>query len=319
MRVPTGATHRLLRTHNLRLALDHIRAHGPVSRAEFARASGLSKPTSSSLLEDLVGYGLVRGEERSQGIGRPAVYFSPAPEAATVLVVEVGPTAGRTVLAGFDGAVLTEEVRTDRASADPLADGRRWAAELLAAAGIAPGRVHRALLGVCGPATAGALLPGVPTQVLTDSQLAASAEYEHPHRGGGPVDHLAYVAVDDPLCVGLVLGGRLHRAARPAPPGTPPRSVEEAAVRLADSLAPIARSTGIETVTLGGTERLGGEAVVKLLDEELRQRLPEPPELTAAALGDRAVVTGGIRLALSGASEDLLDAIGTGPLHAGRR
>ena len=61
-----------LRQHNLALVAQCIAAGEPVSRAGIATATGLTKTTVSSLVDDLVGAGLVteRGPEASGRIGR---------------------------------------------------------------------------------------------------------------------------------------------------------------------------------------------------------------------------------------------------------
>jgi hypothetical protein len=62
-----------LRQHNLALVAQSIAAGEPVSRAGIAAATGLTKTTVSSLVDDLVGAGLVSelGPEASGKIGRP--------------------------------------------------------------------------------------------------------------------------------------------------------------------------------------------------------------------------------------------------------
>jgi predicted NBD/HSP70 family sugar kinase len=74
--VKTGgvpARQEALRQHNLALVLQCIAAAEPVSRAGIAAATGLTKTTVSSLVDDLVGAGLVTelGPEASGKIGRP--------------------------------------------------------------------------------------------------------------------------------------------------------------------------------------------------------------------------------------------------------
>src|SRR5690242_4082265 len=58
MRGQTG-TPQLLRTMNERLLLDRLREHGPASRGDLAKATGLSKPTVSAALSGLQEAGLV--------------------------------------------------------------------------------------------------------------------------------------------------------------------------------------------------------------------------------------------------------------------
>ncbi|HET8842220.1 MAG TPA: helix-turn-helix domain-containing protein, partial [Ktedonobacteraceae bacterium] len=53
-------TPRLLRAINERILLEQLRRNGPLSRAQLARATGLSKPTVSNALGNLERVGLVR-------------------------------------------------------------------------------------------------------------------------------------------------------------------------------------------------------------------------------------------------------------------
>ena len=76
-------TPRLLREMNERGLLEHLRLYGPLSRAQLARATGLSKPTVSLALANLERAGLVRpiGQTSSEGWGRQAILFEPDPTA----------------------------------------------------------------------------------------------------------------------------------------------------------------------------------------------------------------------------------------------
>ena len=65
----SAARPQLIRALNEQLLLGHIRDHGPCSRADLARLSGLSKPTVSLALANVEQAGLIR--EAGQRIGRP--------------------------------------------------------------------------------------------------------------------------------------------------------------------------------------------------------------------------------------------------------
>src|ERR671934_865592 len=62
-----GGTPSLLRAINERSVLELVRRLGPVSRAQIARESVLSKPTVSQALAALLRAGLVREAGRSSG------------------------------------------------------------------------------------------------------------------------------------------------------------------------------------------------------------------------------------------------------------
>jgi predicted NBD/HSP70 family sugar kinase len=70
---PTPARQHTVRQHNLALVLGQVAAGGPLSRARIASATGLTKATVSSLVDDLVHAGLVTelGPEARGVVGRP--------------------------------------------------------------------------------------------------------------------------------------------------------------------------------------------------------------------------------------------------------
>ena len=70
----TKVAHGLMREVNRSIVLDILREGVPVSRVELARRTRLSKPTVSSIVEDLTSAGLVRevgADAASHGTGRP--------------------------------------------------------------------------------------------------------------------------------------------------------------------------------------------------------------------------------------------------------
>jgi predicted NBD/HSP70 family sugar kinase len=69
------ANQRSVRRHNLGVVLRHVADHGPRSRAAIAQETGLNKTTVSSLVGELLEFGLVRETEvELRGtVGRPAL------------------------------------------------------------------------------------------------------------------------------------------------------------------------------------------------------------------------------------------------------
>src|SRR5947207_10746354 len=81
----------LLRSINERSVLELIRRLGPLSRAEVARRSGLSKPTVSLLLSELARADLVRQVGRSSGgKGPTAMLYELNSRAGWVVGIDVG-------------------------------------------------------------------------------------------------------------------------------------------------------------------------------------------------------------------------------------
>ena len=89
---PVPARQSSLRDHNLGLALTQV-AHSaaPVSRADIAAATGLTRSTASTLVDSLIASGLVRelGPGTRSGAGRPATGLVVDPDGAAGIGLEV--------------------------------------------------------------------------------------------------------------------------------------------------------------------------------------------------------------------------------------
>src|ERR1041384_476936 len=104
------ATPPLLRSLNERTVLETIRDGSPISRAEIARRSGISKPTVSLALQSLVEADLVReSATRPDGPGYGAVYFEPVAEAAIVLGLDLGARFVRGAVCDLAGDVRARQ------------------------------------------------------------------------------------------------------------------------------------------------------------------------------------------------------------------
>src|SRR5215467_3230718 len=114
------ATPTLLRDLNERTVLDAIRSGAPISRAEIARRSGISKPTVSLALQSLLQAELVRETaERPDGPGYGAVYFEPVAEAAVVLGLDLGARFVRGAVCDLSGSIRARQ-DVELAGADAL-------------------------------------------------------------------------------------------------------------------------------------------------------------------------------------------------------
>jgi predicted NBD/HSP70 family sugar kinase len=227
------ATPPLLRALNERAVLDVIRRAAPISRAEVARQSGISKPTVSSALRALLDAGLVReAAARDDGPSYGAVFFEPVPDAAIVLGVDVGARYLRAAIADLSGAIRArQDVELHGADAEGvLAVMDEVRASLLAASRLGEHLVDSAVVampGVVGPHDEIGLAGGVAglggeafTQQLrarlpfdvrfeNDVNLAALGEAWAGVAQG--VDDFAVLHVGTGTGVGMVLGGELHR------------------------------------------------------------------------------------------------------------
>jgi len=232
----SAARPQLIRALNEQLLLGHIRDHGPCSRADLARLSGLSKPTVSLALATVEQAGLIR--EAGQRIGRPgrsALLYEIRPEAGFVLGLDVGAQYIRGALADVAG-----EVRA-RSSARSHASGGRSRVEelvslaqgLCAQSGITLQDVTQTVIGSPGiydaRRNAMALTGGLPgwdrpavlvrlrevfgQALVVKNNVEPAALAERANGNGREVDSFAFVHVGTGIGMGLVIGDQLFRGA----------------------------------------------------------------------------------------------------------
>ncbi|MFF7246965.1 ROK family protein [Embleya sp. NPDC008237] len=226
----------VLRSINERVLLDRVRAAAPISRAQLARDTGLSKPTVSTALEALERAGLVRAVGLETGArGRAALLYEPDPTAGYVVGIDVGRSWIRVAVADLDGRLLARQDRHNRArtSATMLATATDLAQTVVADAGLAPTAVVHTVIGCPGvydraadriryavnlpgwgrPGLRGRMESalGTTVDIVNDANLAALGEY---HSGAGVGCPLfVYVTVGTGLGMGIVADGRLFPGA----------------------------------------------------------------------------------------------------------
>lgn len=225
----------LLRLINSRKIVDAVLEVAPrgISRADVARATGLSKPTVSALVGDLEAAGLMRMADPgspSGGIGRPAALYEIVPDSSLVLGADIGATKIIVGVADLLGRPVAEEMLDTPPDATAAADlVVETANRLLDGSDGGRGRLRNACIGVPGVYRADtdrvemALnLPGfdgfpvggylserldVPVQVDNDVNLAAVAEAdaETAHTD------FAAVSIGTGIGTGLIISGELYR------------------------------------------------------------------------------------------------------------
>lgn len=153
-----------LRPHNLALVLQHIAAGEPVTRARLAAATGLTKTTVSSLVDDLVSARLVveLGPEARGEIGRPGSALALDPSGYAGIGLEINVDYIAVCLTNLVGEVryLRTRARDNRSQSPAKVLGR--AVRMI---GTALARAEAARLTVAGLGVA------VPGPVETDSGL----------------------------------------------------------------------------------------------------------------------------------------------------
>ena len=230
MALPTKATHQQTRVHNERLVVRTLYDLGPVSRAEIARLTGLTRTTVSDVIASLLDEGVVReiGRGPSSG-GKAPILLEVDDDARLVVGLDLGEEhfAGSLVnlrgeirrsvalpVGGRDGEAAVQLVFE---LLDELLDGST--APLLGIGIGTPGLVdsrtgtiRRAVNLDWRDLPLGQIVSEryeVPTNVANDSQAAALAEYTY--AGEGRVPNLIAIRVGRGVGAGLVLRGALFQ------------------------------------------------------------------------------------------------------------
>jgi predicted NBD/HSP70 family sugar kinase len=219
--------------------LEFIRQVGPVSRAQIARESGLSKPTVSQALSALERAKLVREAGRtSGGKGPTALLYELNPRAGWVVGIDVGRDRVRAAIADLTGDFIAR--RDERArvrSADTLLEqigeishglaadaGIRWR-QVTSAAVASPGVLEPAR----GKVALAHNLPGWGRSGLVEAlkdELGTDLTFENDvnlatvgeqWRGlGKGVQNFVFLHVGTGVGMGLVVNGQLFRGAHGA-------------------------------------------------------------------------------------------------------
>ncbi|MGB9777489.1 MAG: ROK family transcriptional regulator [Anaerolineae bacterium] len=222
------ATRRQTRAHNTRLVLRTIYEHGPLSRADIARATYLTRTTVSDVVADLIQQGLVEevGSRPSSG-GKPPILLNLVDNARYLIGLDLASDAFRGALVNLRGQIQ------HRISLPLLSrDGDRALELVREAVDQLVAHADRPLLGI-GIGTPGLVdavrgvvyqavnldwqnLPlraileqqyRLPVYVANDCHAAALAEYYF--GGKRERESLAIVKVERGLGAGIVLSGRL--------------------------------------------------------------------------------------------------------------
>jgi N-acetylglucosamine repressor len=228
--LPTKATHQQTRVHNERLVVRTVYDLGPISRADVARQTGLTRTTVSDVVTGLIDEGVVREIGRGQSTGGKAPILLEVDEDARLVVgldlgeehfagslVNLRGEIRRTVelaVAGRDGS---EAVQLVFDLLDELLDG--VSAPLLGIGIGTPGLVdsrtgtiRRAVNLDWRDLPLGDIVAkryDVPVNVANDSQAAALAEYTY--AGEGRVPNLIAIRVGRGVGAGLILRGALFQ------------------------------------------------------------------------------------------------------------
>jgi predicted NBD/HSP70 family sugar kinase len=226
----------LLRAINERTVLECVRRIGPISRAQLARETALSKPTVSQALAGLRQARLVREAGRSKGgKGPTAILYELNPSAGWVVGIDVGRNWVRAAIADVTGAFVArrDERARVRSASTLIAQIGEIAHGLVSDAGIKWRQVTVATVGSPGVVHPGReevdlaySLPGWGRHGLVDlvqRELGTKTIFENDvnlaalgeaWRGlGRDVDPFVYLHIGTGVGLGIVLGGEIYRGA----------------------------------------------------------------------------------------------------------
>src|SRR4051812_10303560 len=220
---------RSLRDQNRRRVIEALGQRGVASRADLARATGLSRSTVSSVVADLQRAGLVTErpvqDGSEAGVGRPPVMIALDRSAGAVAGVDFGHSHVAVALADLSHTVVAElwrDLDVDHAAEDGLDAAVELFVQATREAGVDPGSVLGVGMGIPGPIhlpnrTVGStsILPGwvgvdaqreladrlaLPVMVENDANLGALAELVF-GAGRGASD-FAYIKVSSGIGAG---------------------------------------------------------------------------------------------------------------------
>jgi len=298
------------------MVLERIRQLGPVSRAQVARTTGLSKPTVSQALSSLVGAKLVREAGRSSGgKGPTAVLYEANPAAGFVVALDVGRSMVRAAIADLNGEIVGQ--RDERARARSAAtlitqlgalarslgedNGVRWRQVTFVCVGspgvLQPGQRHlwlaHNLPGWEREGVLDSLTAELGPRVVFENDVNLATLGEQRLGLGKEVSNFVYLHVGTGVGMGLVLNGELYRGSSGAAGevGYVPIAVPDPHARTSRRRGALETAVGAQAV-MQEADRLGVRGVSDAKDV-----------FDAARAGDRAAtrVVAGVaeRLALA--------------------
>ncbi|NLW56902.1 MAG: ROK family transcriptional regulator, partial [Firmicutes bacterium] len=124
MKEKSARNSKFLKTYNRILIRNIIRKMGPISRHEVAKEAGLTPPTVTVIVNELIEDGIVQevGYGKSSG-GRRPVMLELNPRAAYIFAVRLQRDEGVTALFDIGGNVLSHHKRTlDTADAEEVVE-----------------------------------------------------------------------------------------------------------------------------------------------------------------------------------------------------
>ncbi|MFI5709273.1 ROK family protein [Kribbella sp. NPDC051620] len=220
----------LIREINSSLVLGELRG-GLVSRTELAKRTGLSLPTVSEIVAELIGSGVIEERETaSSGGGRRPVLLGLKPDAGYVIGIKVTETRVIAVLTDLNAGIV--ERATATLGHDDVTTVVRTVAAVVKKLKAKAGPVYGVGVGLAGVidrangvvrhATyadwrdvdlAGLLTERIGLPVVVDNDVNTLVANEQWFGAGRGVSDVAVVSIGRGVGLGMVLDGRLYRGA----------------------------------------------------------------------------------------------------------
>jgi predicted NBD/HSP70 family sugar kinase len=226
----------VLRQLSLGSVMDAIIHHGPISRAQIAKLTHISKQTASEVVRELEEGGWVQVHgQTSGGVGRTAVTYEIRPDAAFVAGIDLGGTQLRMAIANLACAVVAEAFEaTAPAGGQAVVDQIvALAGRLAREAGIDRDRIRLVVVGTPGVLDAASgsirlapnianfdqidvvssLRDGFGADVIVENDVNVGAIGERWLGRARGIDTFVYIALGTGLGMGIVSDGLIIRGA----------------------------------------------------------------------------------------------------------
>ncbi|MEU9143716.1 ROK family transcriptional regulator [Streptomyces sp. NPDC048349] len=227
-----------MRRQNLAVVIGAVAAHGPLSRADVAGHTGLTRPAVSSMVDELIARGaLTETDTAPTGrVGRPGRALALSDRGPAGLGLEIGVTHLAACVVDLRGQARVwrrvERANAGRPPGQVLAEAAALGAEAESEAAALGLRVEGRVLAVPGvvPNEPGGLVANAPNlgwqavrpadhwpepdtvpEPENEANLGALAEQWH---GGRPSETFVHVSAEAGIGAALVVGGQLFRGAR---------------------------------------------------------------------------------------------------------
>jgi predicted NBD/HSP70 family sugar kinase len=297
MAFPAKATHQQTRAHNAALVLRALYDHGPISRADIARLTQLTRTTVGDVVGEILADGLAREIGRGPSTGGKAPILLEVVDASrSVIGLDLGEFVFRAALVDLRGRVQQtvergvtgldgdEALEVVHAMIEELVAARPGGASALLGIGVGTPGIVDAETGTIRYAVnldwqdlpLGQLLAerhGVPVRVANDSRAAALAIELF---GGRRSQNLIAITVGRGIGAGVVIGGELFHG-----DGFGAGEIGHTVVEDDGSACSCGRFGCLETVANARAIVAGAiEAAGREPDSALAKRLREHGELT---------------------------------------